>query len=110
MRLAEIIKEEKERCITCDGLGKEYVGDEMLGFTCPDCKGEGYIDTEVFEKEELEEIKVTKTLAGKRKKPTETMQGKLNKKKKNAGAPEVSLKTRDAHELANITLKGEYTS
>jgi len=109
MRLSEILKEEsseKERCITCDGLGKELVGDSQLVFDCPDCKGVGYFD----KKEELEEIKVTKTLAGKRKSPTETLAGKMNKKKKNAGKPAVSLKTRDAHELANITLKGEYTS
>jgi len=106
MRLSEILKEEKERCTTCDGLGKELVGDDQLVFDCPDCKGTGYWG----DKEELEEIKVTKTLAGKRKKPTETMAGKANKKKKNAGKPDVSLKTRDAHELANITLKGEYTS
>jgi predicted RNA-binding Zn-ribbon protein involved in translation (DUF1610 family) len=99
MRLSEILREEEERCVTCDGTGKELVGDDQLVFDCPDCK-----------KEDLEEIKVTKTLAGKRKRPSETLAGKLNKKKKNAGAPAVSLKTRDAHELANITLKGEYTS
>lgn len=99
MRLSEILKEEEERCVTCDGTGKQLVGDSQLVFDCPDCK-----------KEELEELKVTKTLAGKVKSPTETLAGKANKKKKNAGKPAVSLKTRDAHELANIQLKGEYTS
>jgi len=58
----------------------------------------------------LSEIKVTKTLAGKRKRPSETLAAKQKKKKKNQGEGPVSLKTRDAHELANITLKGEYTS
>jgi len=106
MRLSEILKEEKERCITCDGLGKEYVGDEQLGFTCPDCKGTGYWD-----KEELEEIKVTKTVAGKRKSPIETMAGKLNKKKPNQGKKPVELhKNKDAKELANNILKGQYKS
>ena len=103
MRLSEILKEEespeKERCVTCDGTGKEIVGDSQLVFDCPDCK-----------EEELKERKVTKTLAGKRKKPTETLAAKNKKKKKNQGEGPVSLKTRDAHELANIELKGEYTS
>ena len=106
MRLSEILKEEKERCTTCDGLGKELVGDDQLVFDCPDCKGTGYWG----DKEELEEIKVTKTLAGKRKSPIETLSAKQKKKKKNQGEGPVNFKTKDAHELANITLKGEYTS
>ncbi len=30
-------------CPTCDGLGKQLVGDEQLVFDCPDCKGIGSI-------------------------------------------------------------------
>lgn len=105
MRLFELIQEDEldqrgEMCSVCSGGRREGYSND-----CPNCGGEGYVD-----KEELEEIKVTKTLAGKRKRPSETLAGKKNKEKKNAGKPAVSLKTRDAHELANITLKGEYTS
>jgi len=117
MRLSEILQEERvETCPGCRGDKTVVVGDSQLVFDCPDCKGRGYFGPEhgmrndLDDVEELEEIKVTKTLAGKRKKPTETLAGKKNKEKKNAGKPAVSLKTRDAHELANIQLKGEYTS
>lgn len=104
MRISEILKEEKERCVTCDGSGKELVGDSQLVFDCPDCKGEGYFD-------KLEEIKVTKTLAGKQKSPIETMAGKLNKKKPNQGKKPVEIhKHKDAKELANNILKGQYKS
>jgi DnaJ-class molecular chaperone len=115
MRAYELLKEsgpERERCVTCDGLGKEYVGDEQLGFTCPDCKGEGYFD----KKEELEEIKVTKTLAGKRTKPSQDLatKAKMTKKKKDSKGKVVkdasTPMNRNVHDLANITLKGEYRS
>ena len=107
MRLSEILKEEKKRCITCDGLGKEIVGDSQLMFDCPDCKGTGYWD----DKEELEEIKVTKTVAGKRASASQTLAGKLKKKMPNQGKKPVELdKMKDAKELANNLLKGQYKS
>lgn len=69
-----------------------------------------------IEKEELEEIKVTKTLAKKRTTPMKDMatkekmtrkkKGKDGKIKKDAKKP----MNRNVHDLANITLKGEYRS
>lgn len=107
MRLSEILKEERERCTTCDGLGKEFVGDDLLVFDCPDCKGTGYWD----DKEELEELKVTKTVAGKRASASQTLAGKLKKKMPNQGKKPVELdKMKDAKELANNLLKGQYKS
>jgi len=98
MRLSEILKEEEERCVTCDGTGKQLVGDDQLVFDCPDCK-----------KEDLDEIKVTKTLAGKRSTPSRDLAMKNKKKSPNQGKPPVEIhKRRGAKELANIQLKGEY--
>jgi len=68
------------------------------------------------EKEELEEIKVTKTLAGKRTKPTQDLASKekmTRKKKYRDGSEKKDASTpmnRNVHDLANITLKGEYRS
>jgi len=107
MRLFELMSEEspeKERCVTCDGLGKELVGDDQLVFDCPDCKGKGYFD-------KIEEIKVTKTVAGKRATASQTLAGKLKKKKPNQGKKPVELhKNKDCKELANNLLKGQYKS
>ena len=71
---------------------------------------------DLSEKEELEEIKVTKTLAKKRTTPMKDMatkekmtrkkKGKDGKIKKDAKKP----MNRNVHDLANITLKGEYRS
>ena len=51
--------EEKERCVTCGGTGKQLVGDNQLVFDCPDCKDEeeeddkwGDIDLEQEKREE----------------------------------------------------------
>ena len=63
-------------------------------------------------KEELEEIKVTKTLAGKRTKPTQDLASKekmSRKKKYRDGSEKKDASTpmnRNVHDLANITLKG----
>ena len=65
---------------------------------------------------ELDEIKVTKTLAGKRTNPTKDLasRAKMKKKKKDSKGKEVKDATtpmnRNVHDLANITLKGEYRS
>jgi len=59
----------------------------------------------------LSEIKVTKTVAGKVKTPTETLAGKLKKKQPKQGKKPVEIhKHKDAKELANNILKGEYKS
>lgn len=69
-----------------------------------------------LEKEELEEIKVTKTLAGKRTRPTDDLatKEKMSRKKKyRDGSEKKDASTpmnRNVHDLANITLKGEYRS
>lgn len=99
MRLFELLQEqEEERCATCDGTGKQLVGDDQLVFDCPDC-----------DKEELEEIKVTKTLAGRRQSPSRQLAMKNKKKSPNQGKKAVELdKNPTAKDLANITLKGEY--
>ena len=104
MRLSEILKEEKKRCITCDGLGKEIVGNSQLLFVCPDCKGTGY-----WEDEELEERKVTKTMAGKQQRPIAKLAVDTKKKKPNQGKDPVELdKLKGTKDLANEILKGEY--
>lgn len=60
-------------------------------------------------KEELEEIKVTKTVAGSRQPPSRKLAMKNKKKSPNQGKKAVELdKNPDAKDLANITLKGEY--
>ncbi len=43
--------EEKERCVTCDGTGKQLVGDDQLVFDCPDCKDEEEENVSVRETE-----------------------------------------------------------
>jgi len=69
-----------------------------------------------LEKEELEEIKVTKTLAGKRTRPTQDLASKekmSRSKKYRDGSEKKDASTpmnRNVHDLANITLKGEYRS
>jgi RecJ-like exonuclease len=118
MRLSEILKEdtaETQTCMWCDGRGVDDWSE-----TCFTCGGKGityldgsYVDDEV---EELEEIKVTKTLAKKRTTPMKDMatkekmtrkkKGKDGKIKKDARKP----MNRNVHDLANITLKGEYRS
>lgn len=190
MRLSEILNErssEKERCTTCDGLGKEFVGDELLVFDCPDCEGTGYFDdkaskmsrrnvkeapitdkiaignrvmldmynaltnqrspTEVeivdyvkrpgerpmvyykakgtkvkklvvnvfktlISKQELEEIKVTKTVAGKKQTPSRQLAMKKKKTSPNQGKEPVELDkvTKSMKDLSNEILKGEYTN
>ena len=98
MRLSEILKEEQERCVTCDGSGKIFVGDDMLVFDCPDC-----------DEEELDERKVTKTMAGKQQRPVDKLAVDTKKKKPNQGKPPVELgKTKDTKALADEILKGEY--
>ncbi len=108
MRLSEIVKEEKERCTTCDGLGKELVGDEQLVFDCPDCKGTGYWN----DKEELEEIKVTKTLAGKKQMPSRQLAMDKKKKSPKQGKEpeELNKAAKSMKDLSNEILKGEYTN
>lgn len=111
MRLSEILKEqspEKERCPTCDGLGKEIVGDSQLVFDCPDCKGAGYFD----KKEELEEIKVTKTVSGKKQTPSRQLAMDKKKKSPNQGKKPVELdkSAKSMKELSNELLKGEYAT
>lgn len=64
---------------------------------------------EELDEEELDEIKVTKTLAGKRSTPSRDLAMKNKKKSPNQGKPPVEIhKRRGAKELANIQLKGEY--
>lgn len=69
-----------------------------------------------IEKEELEEIKVTKTLAKKRTTPAKDLATKTKmtrKKKDKSGKVKKDASTpmnRNVHDLANITLKGEYRS
>jgi len=59
--------------------------------------------------EELEERKVTKTLAGKKQSPSRELAMNLKKKSPNQGKKPVEIdKMPDAKDLANITLKGEY--
>jgi len=98
---------EKERCSTCDGLGKELVGDDQLVFDCPDCKGTGY-----FGKEELEEIKVTKTLAGKKQTPSRQLAMDKKKKSPKQGKKPVEpdKAAKSMKDLSNEILKGEYTN
>lgn len=104
-----------EECTACDGKGVDDWRE-----TCVRCGGNGrlkdgdYYDED--EKEELEEIKVTKTLAGKRTKPTQDLatKEKMSRKKKyKDGSEKKDASTpmnRNVHDLANITLKGEYRS
>ena len=90
--------EEEDRCVTCDGTGKQLVGDDQLVFDCPDCKDE-----------ELEERKVTKTMAGKQQRPIDKLAVDTKKKKPNQGKEPVELdKFKDTKDLANEILKGEY--
>ena len=57
----------------------------------------------------LEEIKVTKTLAGKKQSPSRQLAMKLKKQSPNQGKKPVELdKMRNAKDLATIQLKGEY--
>jgi ribosome recycling factor len=64
----------------------------------------------------LSEIKVTKTLAKKRTTPMKDMATKAKMKKKKKGKDGKIKKdaqkpmNRNVHDLANITLKGEYRS
>lgn len=60
----------------------------------------------------LEEIKVTKTLLGKRTTPSRDLDVKKKMKKKKKGKPkDASTKmNKNVHDLANITLKGEHRS
>ena len=109
MRLSEILKEEKEEiCPTCDGIGKELVGDDLLVFDCPDCKGVGHFD----QTQELDEIKVTKTLAGKKQTPSRQLAMDKKKKSPKQGKKPVELdKTaKSMKDLSNEILKGEYTN
>lgn len=111
MRLSEILREEsskRERCLTCDGLGKEFVGDEQLVFDCPDCKGVGYFD----KKEELEEIKVTKTVSGKKQTPSRQLAMDRKKKSPKQGKKPVELNksAKSMKDLSNELLKGEYAT
>lgn len=172
MRLSEILKEqspEKERCPTCDGLGKEFVGDELLVFDCPDCKGVGYFDqkeeleehgdkwerdsegkgigwgfkdderearkyghrtgdrsgpgsklltpdeaAEMYSgsEDELEERKVTKTLAGRKQTPSRQLAMKKKKTSPNQGKKPVELDkaAKSMKDLSNELLKGEYAT
>jgi len=48
---AEEEEDEKERCVTCDGTGKQLVGDDQLVFDCPDCKDEEEENVSVRETE-----------------------------------------------------------
>ena len=110
MRISEILKEEDDwnpsgpdpMCDNCAGDGTIEIGKKT--YNCPECNsGAG--------KEELEEIKVTKTVAGKRAAPSQTLAGKLKKKKPNQGKPAVEIhKHKDCKELANNLLKGQYKS
>jgi excinuclease UvrABC ATPase subunit len=111
MRLSEILQENKqEHCPECSGTGMNMFGSDFDMTSCEECDGTG------FKKEELEEIKVTKTLAKKRTTPMKDMatkekmtrkkKGKDGKIKKDAKKP----MNRNVHDLANITLKGEYRS
>lgn len=101
MRLFEIIAETEDD--SCDFCGGDGYHDE-LG-ECPDCGGTGHSGVET----ELEEVKVTKTLAGKRSTPSRDLAMKNKKKSPNQGKPPVEIhKRRGAKELANIQLKGEY--
>ena len=98
MRISEILKEEQERCVTCDGTGKQLVGDDQLVFDCPDCDGE-----------ELDERKVTKTMAGKQETPIQKLATDSKKKSPNQGKKPVDIhNVMDVKALADITLKGEY--
>jgi len=115
MRLFELMNEEAvQPCPTCHGDKTVVVGDSQLVFDCSTCKGRGYFGPEhgmSKDVEELEEIKVTKTLAGKRATASQTLAGKQKKKKPNQGKPAVELdKNKDCKELANNLLKGQYKS
>ena len=101
MRLSEIVKEAEDfdlECPRCYGLGHTPSGDRE----CPDCKGTG-------NKAELEEIKVTKTVAGSKQPPSRKLAMDKKKKSPNQGKKPVEIdKMPDAKDLATITLKGEY--
>ena len=111
MRLSEILNEEGDDlvCSNCNGSGDAVGFGDVPVTDCEDCGGTG-------KKKELEEIKVTKTLAKKRTTPMKDMatkekmtrkkKGKDGKIKKAARKP----MNRNVHDLANITLKGEYRS
>lgn len=117
MRAFELLKEEDstEECHACDGKGVDDWRE-----TCVRCGGNGRLKNgnwyDEDEIEELDEIKVTKTLAMKRTTPmkdlatktkmTRKKKGKDGKVRKDAQKP----MNRNAHDLANITLKGEYRS
>ena len=109
MRAYEILKEGYE-CWNCKDQGHYW--DPYATY-----EGGAWKDCEYCqEKEELEEIKVTKTLAQKRttpskdlatkKKMTQRKTDKQGNVKKDATKP----MNRNVHDLANITLKGEYRS
>jgi len=117
MRAFELLKEEDstEECTACDGKGVDDWSE-----TCVRCGGNGRLKNgnwyDEDEVEELDEIKVTKTLAMKRTTPmkdlatktkmTRKKKGKDGKVRKDAKKP----MNRNVHDLANITLKGEYRS
>lgn len=129
MRLSEIIVEHGdkwERDSDGNGIGWGFKDDERearkYGYRtgdrsgpgnkllAPDEAGKMYGDS-LDGAEELEEIKVTKTVAGKRASASQTLAGKLKKKKPNQGKKPVELhKMKDAKELANNLLKGQYKS
>ena len=104
MRLSEILKEDEndargEMCPVCTGGRREGYSND-----CPNCNGDGYL-----EEEELEERKVTKTMAGKQQRPVDKLAVDTKKKKPNQGKPPVELgKTKDTKALADEILKGEY--
>lgn len=105
MRLSEIVKEDTGyQCDLCVKYFDTY--DERV-----DHLRSVHGDTTDEKHVELDEIKVTKTVAGKRASASQTLAGKLKKKMPNQGKKPVELdKMKDAKELANNLLKGQYKS
>ena len=111
MRLSEITKNDKvQTCPTCGGTKSTVVGGTV--FDCSTCRGRGYFGPEhgmSKDDEELEERKVTKTMAGKQQRPIDKLAVDTKKKKPNQGKEPVELdKFKDTKDLANEILKGEY--
>lgn len=106
----------KNRKAEVKGFTKDDHGQPVLKTTKGDQKLYKPRVSKLEPKEELEEIKVTKTLAGKRTMPTKDLASKekMSRKKKYRDGSEIkdasTPMNRNVHDLANITLKGEYRS
>jgi hypothetical protein len=106
----------KNRKAEVKGFKKDDNGQPVLKTTKGDQKLFKPRVTKLEPKKELDEIKVTKTLAGKRTSPSRDLESKakMSRKKKYRDGSEIkdasTPMNRNVHDLANITLKGEYRS